>query len=85
MKIIGTLESKEDLKAAKEIESTWKASKKLPDAFAEIVLNTVNYTCGTNGTLVVRPVNLAPPLIPPKIELQKGGAGMTGGPGGRMS
>ncbi len=74
LKITGVLNAKEDPKVAKEIVDTWKKEKRLPDQFAEIVLNTVNFTCGTNGTLVVRPVNLSPPMIPPRIQIAKGGA-----------
>ena len=74
LKIIGVLNAKEDGKLAREIGDLWTKQKRLPDQFAEIVLNTVNFTCGTNGTLVVRAVNLSPPMIPPKIELAKGGA-----------
>ncbi len=74
LRITGVLNAKEEQKSAQEIGESWKKDKKLPDAFAEVVLNTVNFTCGTNGTLVVRPVNLAPPMIPPRIQIQKGGA-----------
>jgi hypothetical protein len=74
LKITGVLNAKEEPKTAKEIADTWKKDKKLPDVFAEVVLNTVNFTCGTNGTLVVRPVNLSPPMIPPRIQIAKGGA-----------
>jgi len=67
----GELEAKEESKLAKEIEEKWKKEKKLPDGFAELVLNNVNYACGANGTLVVRAVNLSPPMIPPRIEVAK--------------
>lgn len=72
--ITGVLNAKEEPKSAREIADTWKKEKKLPDAFAELVLNTVNFTCGTNGTLVVRVVNLSPPMIPPRIQISKGSA-----------
>ncbi|VVB66087.1 Uncharacterised protein [Candidatus Gugararchaeum adminiculabundum] len=71
LKIGGAMFAKEDPTRAKEIEKSWKAERKLPDDFAELVLNTINFTCGSNGTLVVRPVNLSPPMIPPKIEISK--------------
>jgi len=73
LKMSGVLSAKEDNKAAREIGDLWTKQKRLPDEFAEIVLNTINFTCGTNGTLVVRAVNLSPPMIPPKIEIAKGG------------
>ncbi len=52
----------------------WSATRKLPKEFAEDVLNTINYACGTNGTLVVRAVNLSPPMVPPRITVADVGA-----------
>jgi len=69
--IQGELSAREESKLLKEIEDRWKKEKKLPDMFAEAVLNNVNYACGANGTLVVRAVNLSPPMIPPRIEVAK--------------
>ena len=65
----GTITSKEDAKLAKEITTRWEKEKKLPDGFAELILNAINYACGTNGVFVARPVNLSPPIVPPKIQL----------------
>ncbi|MFA5107932.1 MAG: hypothetical protein WC492_00145 [Candidatus Micrarchaeia archaeon] len=73
LKMNGALLAHEDAKAAKDISSSWAKDKKLPDEFSEMVLNAINFTCGTNGVLVVRPVNLAPPMIPPRIQLKKAG------------
>lgn len=69
--IKGELTAKEENKLAKEIDDKWKKERKLPDGFAEVVLNNVNYACAANGTLVVRAVNLSPPMIPPRIEVSK--------------
>ncbi len=69
LKIIGSINANEE--HAREIMLSWKKDKKLPEDFAEIILNTINFTCGTNGTLVVRPINLSPPMVPPRIELAK--------------
>ena len=69
LKIGGTVTSREDAKLSREISDKWEKDKKLPDAFAEMVLNAINYACGTNGTLVVRAVNLSPPIVPPRIQL----------------
>ena len=74
LKMNGALLAHEDEKTAKEIEASWKKDKRLPDDFSEMVLNAVNFTCGTNGVLVVRPVNLAPPMIPPRIQLRQADA-----------
>ncbi|MCD6279800.1 hypothetical protein J7J26_03455 [Candidatus Micrarchaeota archaeon] len=73
LKMIGEVYFEEDAKKVKEIEKQWKDKKSLPNDFAEIVLNSINYTCSTNGVLVVRPVNLSPPMIPPRIQLGKAG------------
>ncbi len=69
LKIIGSITASEE--HAREIMLSWKKDKKLPEDFAEVVLNTINFTCGTNGTLVVRPINLSPPMVPPRIEIAK--------------
>ncbi len=74
-KNVGTLVIKGAIMAqeehAREIMVSWKKDKKLPEDFAELILNTINFTCGTNGTLVVRPINLSPPMVPPRIEVAK--------------
>ena len=69
LKVGGTISAREDAKLTREISDKWDKEKKLPDAFAELVLNAINYACGTNGTLVVRAVNLSPPIVPPRIQL----------------
>jgi hypothetical protein len=85
LKMGGSITSKEDAKLVKEINDRWEKEKKLPDAYAEMILNAINYACGTNGTLVVRAINLSPPIVPPRIQLgaQEGGKGMTSS--GRMN
>ena len=69
LKMKGSITSKEDAKLSKDIETRWNGEKKLPDLYAEIILNAINYACGTNGVFVVRPVNLSPPIVPPRIQL----------------
>jgi hypothetical protein len=69
LKITGVITASEE--HAREIMLSWKKDKKLPEDFAELILNTINFTCGTNGTLVVRPINLSPPMVPPRIEIAK--------------
>ena len=75
LRMSGALLSHEDAKTAKDISAGWTADRRLPDAFSELVLNAINFTCGTNGVLVVRPVNLAPPMVPPRISLGQGPEG----------
>ncbi len=70
LKMTGVLFASEDKNKAKEIEDMWKKSKKLPEEFAELVLNTVNYTCGVNGTFVVQPVRLSPPMQLPLVRVE---------------
>jgi len=71
----GSVFAEEEPKKIEEIRKTWKEAKnndrKLPEDFAEMVLNSINYACGTNGTLVVRPLNLPAPMVPPRIKLTK--------------
>jgi hypothetical protein len=69
LKMKGSITSKEDARLSKDIETRWNADKKLPDGYAEMILNAINYACGTNGVFVVRPVNLSPPIVPPRITL----------------
>jgi hypothetical protein len=69
LKMNGVLYVSEDKSKAKEIEDTWKKSKKLPDDFAELVLNTITYTCGVNGTFAVQPVRLSPPMQMPLVRV----------------
>ncbi len=69
LKMQGEVTSREDARMSKEIAERWANEKRLPDAFAELVLNAINYACGTNGVLVVRSVNLSPPIMPPRIQV----------------
>jgi hypothetical protein len=69
LKIQGVIEAKED--SPDRIVADWKKTQKLPDGFAEELLNAINFTCGANGTLIVRALNLAPPMVLPKIQISK--------------
>jgi hypothetical protein len=72
LKMKGSITAKEEAKLTRDISEKWEKEKKLPDGFAEIILNAINYACGTNGVFVVRPVNLSPPIVPPRIQLSEG-------------
>lgn len=74
LKIKGVLLAKEEAKLAKEIVDAWKKNKKIPENYASVVLSAVNYSGSANGTLVARVLGLTAPLIPPRIQLSKGGA-----------
>ncbi|MBI2079417.1 hypothetical protein HYT84_01520, partial [Candidatus Micrarchaeota archaeon] len=62
IKLKGTLFATEDDKLSKEVEATWKKNKKVPDEYAEALINAINYTCSANGTLIARVLNMAPPI-----------------------
>jgi len=65
----------ENKKQLDEVIKGWKDKKKLDDEFAEEVLNNINFACGAHGTLMARVVNLQPPMMPPRIRLDKSGSG----------
>jgi len=68
--ITGNLQAKEEKKVVANIEKEWKEKKRLPIEFAETVINTINFVCGANGTLVSLPVGLTPPIPMPQAKLQ---------------
>lgn len=70
----GKLTASGTLEECQQLSRNWRSTKKLTRDFAEEVLNTINYVCGTNGTFVARAVNLSPPMMPPKIEVTEEGA-----------
>lgn len=75
LKISGTVYAKDTAAAAKNIENSWRMEKKLSNEIAQPLLNLINFSSGVNGVFVARAVNLAPPLVPPRIEITtKGGA-----------
>ncbi|VVC03354.1 Uncharacterised protein [Candidatus Burarchaeum australiense] len=71
----GVLIANGELAECQALSRDWNNGRKLPKEFSEDVLNTINYACGTNGTLVVRAVNLSPPMVPPRITVADEGAG----------
>jgi hypothetical protein len=75
LKIKGVLIAQEDAKLVKEVLDSWKATKKLPDEYAAMILTSVNYSGSANGTLVARVLGLTAPLIPPRIQMAKSSEG----------
>ena len=69
--IKGTILAVEDSGLAKKISDEWKKNKKLPEEYMTVILSAVNYSGSANGTLLARVLNLAAPLIPPRIEISK--------------
>lgn len=75
LRLEGVMYLQEDRKHVDQIIKTWKDKKRLDDDVAEEVLNQVNFACGAHGTFMARVVNLQPPMMPPRIRLDKTGAG----------
>ncbi|MEM0438062.1 MAG: hypothetical protein QXU54_02060 [Candidatus Micrarchaeia archaeon] len=80
LKMGGTVYAKDTVAGAKKIEESWRMEKKIDPAIAQPLLNLINFSSGVNGVFVARAINLAPPLVPPRIEVSvKGGAAATKG------
>ncbi len=73
--IKGVMTVEEEKKVRDKVMKVWKEKKRLEDEFAEEVLNHINFACGAHGTLIARVVNLQPPMMPPRIRLDKEGTG----------
>lgn len=71
IKLTGTIFAKENEKTKKAILDAWKKDKKLPDDYMETALNNVNFMGAANGTIVAKVLNTAPPLLPPRLKMQK--------------
>ena len=54
-----------------KIAEEFKKSKKLPDTFAEEVLSTITFVCGTTGTIIAKAMNLMPPMVPSRLTVEK--------------
>ena len=77
LKIIGTILSKESKKEADDIATVWKSKKTLPIAFAENVINLLNFECGARGTLLASSIGLLAPLPLSKAKLQETPSGQS--------
>jgi len=71
IKIEGLMFAEEEKALCDEVKKEWSESKKLPQTYAEVILNAINYFGGVNGVLAARIVNLSPPIVPPKFTLSK--------------
>lgn len=71
LKITGIVMSKETKKEADEILNVWKNKKTLPIAFAENVINLLNFECGARGTLLASSIGLLAPLPLSRAKLQE--------------
>lgn len=71
IKITGTIFAKEDEKTKKAILDAWKKNNRLPEDYMESALNNVNFMGAANGTIIAKVLNIAPPLLPPRLKMQK--------------
>ncbi len=71
IKIGGTIFAKENEKTKKAILDAWKKDKRLPEDYMETALNNVNFMGAANGTIIAKVLNTAPPLLPPRLKMQK--------------
>jgi len=80
IKIKGIMHAKEEAKKAKDIAKEWKDNKKVPDDFAEMLMNYIAYaggitgtfvsqTMGLNAPLMLMPMRVGKPLQPPPMQL----------------
>jgi len=67
----GVLNFKDEMEKIKEYEKEWKKSKSFPKDVMVALMNIINTTSSINGVLVSRAINLAPPIIPPKLEMKE--------------
>ena len=71
IKMEGTVIAEEEKALIDQVKKEWADSKKLPQEYAEVVLNAINYFGGINGVFVSRVINLSPPIMPPRFTLSK--------------
>jgi len=67
----GVVTAEEEKALLDEIKKEWADKQRLPQSYAEIILNAINYFGGVNGVLAARVVNLSPPIVPPRFSLTK--------------
>jgi len=78
IKITGLMHAKEEAKKAKEIAKEWKDNKKVPDDFAEMLMNYVAYAGGITGTFVSQSLGLNAPLMLMPMRVKPASAPMQG-------
>lgn len=71
IKMDGVLTAEEDKALLDKIKKEWSDNKRLPEDYAEVIINAINYFGSVNGVLASRIVNLSPPLVPPRFSLTK--------------
>ncbi len=73
LRIEGVLYNREeDLQYAQKIASSFANDRRaLPQDFLERMVNTINYICSINSTLPLRLIDLAPPILPPTLTINR--------------
>lgn len=51
------------------IISRWEKEKMLPKDMFEMLMNVIKYNAEANGVLVAKALNMAPPLLEPKVQV----------------
>lgn len=59
----------EDSKKAKEILTSWKKDKKIPQELMTGLLNTILTKCNVQALILSQEVNLPPPIPLPKVQM----------------
>ncbi|MBN2122062.1 hypothetical protein JW721_03325 [Candidatus Micrarchaeota archaeon] len=67
----GVITAEEEKALLDKIKKEWTDNKRLPQEYAEVIINAINYFGSVNGVLASRIVNLSPPLVPPRFSLSK--------------
>ena len=68
----GELLYMEEPKKAKEILSSWKKDKKIPQELMGAMLNTILTKCNVQALILSQQVNLPPPIPMPKVQMAAG-------------
>ncbi|MCX8167050.1 MAG: hypothetical protein N3E37_04315 [Candidatus Micrarchaeota archaeon] len=67
--VFDRLESAEEARRIAEAFNTDK--KQVPREYISNVVNAINYICSVNSPLPLKIVELAPPILPPQINLEE--------------
>ena len=59
----------EDPKKIKEILSSWKKEKKVPQEMMAMLLNTILTKCNVQALILSQEINLPPPIPMPKVQM----------------
>jgi hypothetical protein len=72
IKMLGTIDIRDEKGAIDTLMKKWNDSKMLPTAIAEEIINGLNFRCSATGTLVAYSLGLIPPLVISTTRVQEG-------------